>query len=443
METKLARINEIARQRKEERFTSLVHLINTQTLKESHEALKKGKAAGVDEITKEEYEGKLEENIAGLVDRMKRQAYKPQPVRRIYIPKPGKSKYRPLGIPAYEDKLVQKAMAPVLNAIYEADFLNNSYGFRPERGCHDAIKVLGKIIETKQVNYIVEADIKGFFDNVNHDWMMKFLEHRIADNNLLRIIRRFLKAGIMEAGIRYDTPEGTPQGGVISPILANVYLHYSLDLWFEKDFRRRCKGEAYLVRYADDFIVCCKHKQDAEEFVVALKERLAKFNLEVAEEKTRIIKFGRFTDKDNKKNGKGKAETFDFLGFTHYCSYSKQGKFRVKRKTSRKRLNASLHRCKDWLRSNLNLTVKELMPRLRVKLLGHFRYYGVTDNYHALSEFSYHVRRQLYWWCNRRSQGKHYNWEKLNLMLKRQSYPKTKIYVNVYDIRPEMLSYLK
>ena len=248
METQFARITAVAKQKPEEKFTSLVHLINEQSLAESHAKLKAGKASGIDKVTKEEYGRNLETNVRNLVERMKTQAYKPQAARRVYIPKTGKAQKRPLGIPSYEDKLVQKAVAPILNAIYEADFLDCSYGFRPVRGCHDALKVLGKIIETKPVNYIVEADIKGFFDNVDHDWMMKFLAHRIADNNLLRLIRRFLKAGIMEAGIKYDTPEGTPQGGVISPILANVYLHYALDLWFEKIFTRKSRGKVYLVR---------------------------------------------------------------------------------------------------------------------------------------------------------------------------------------------------
>ena len=252
METQFARITEIAKQKPEEKFTSLVHLINEQSLAESHKKLESGKASGIDMVTKEQYGKNLGANIKDLLGRMKRQAYKPQAVRRIYIPKPGKAQQRPLGIPSYEDKLVQKAVAPILNAIYEAEFLDCSFGFRPERGCHDALKVLGKIIEDKPVNYVVEADIKGFFDHVDHDWMIKFLEHRIADKNLLRLIKRFLKAGIMEAGVKYDTPEGTPQGGVISPILANVYLHYVLDLWFERIFSRKSQGKVYLVRYADD-----------------------------------------------------------------------------------------------------------------------------------------------------------------------------------------------
>jgi RNA-directed DNA polymerase len=247
METGLVRIAEIARQNPKERFTALIHHINQETLIECHQMVSGSKASGVDQVTKQAYGENLEANIADLIGRMKRQAYKPQPVRRVYIPKEGSNKMRPLGIPSYEDKLVQKGLARILNTIYEQDFLDCSFGFRPGRGCHDALKVLNHIIERKKVNYIVDADIRGFFDHVDHEWLMKFLELRIADPNLLRLIKRFLKAGVMEAGIVYDTPEGTPQGGLISPILANVYLHYVLDLWFEKVVKKRCQGEAYVV----------------------------------------------------------------------------------------------------------------------------------------------------------------------------------------------------
>ena len=252
MATGLDRIADIAKARPKERFTTLAHLINAHSLKACHWWSDGKKATGVDRVTKEEYEANLDDNLADLVARMKKQAYKPQPVRRVYIPKPGTSKQRPLGIPAYEDKLVQAVLAEILNAIYEADFLDCSYGFRPGRGCHNALATLAAIIEREPVNYIVDADIKGFFDHVDHDWLMKFLGVRIADQNLLRIIARFLKAGVLEAGIRYDTPVGTPQGGVVSPILGNIYLHYSLDLWFHLVVRKSCKGKAFMVRYADD-----------------------------------------------------------------------------------------------------------------------------------------------------------------------------------------------
>lgn len=439
METKLARITEIARQKRNERFTALAHHINLETLKDAHRELKAGKASGIDGVTKGEYGQDLEARVADLVARMKRQAYKPQPVLRVYIPKAGSKGQRPLGLPAYEDKLVQRVMLHILNAIYEADFLNCSFGFRPGRGCHDALKVLGNILETRKVNYVVDADIKGFFDHVSHEWMMKFLEHRIADPNFLRLIARFLRAGVMEAGIKYDIPEGTPQGGVISPVLANIYLHYALDLWFEGIYQKECRGEAYLIRYADDFVCCFQYKEDAEAFLQALKERLAKFNLEIAEDKTAILEFGRFAEENRRKRGKGKPGTFDFLGFTHYCGKSEGGKFRVKRKTSRKKLNASLKRSKKWLRENLTLLAKFLIPKLRSKLLGHYRYYGVTGNLESISNVGDKVKKQLFWWFNRRSQGKHFNWQKFNLFLRLFPLPRAKVYVNMYDINPRYL----
>ena len=252
METKLTRIAEIAKERPNERITGLAHLINQESIKESHRELKARKATGIDDITKEEYEKNLTGNIDLLVDRMKKQAYKPQPVRRVYIPKTGTDKMRPLGIPAYEDKLVQNILNKILNAVFEGDFLDSSFGFRPNRSCHDVLKVLTHIIENRKISYIVDTDIKGFFDHVDHNWLMKFIEHRIADVNIYRLIVRFLKAGVLESGKYSNTEEGTPQGGLISPILGNIYLHYVLDLWFEKVVRRHCKGDAYMVRYADD-----------------------------------------------------------------------------------------------------------------------------------------------------------------------------------------------
>ncbi|MGE5549546.1 MAG: group II intron reverse transcriptase/maturase, partial [Bacteroidota bacterium] len=339
METQLARITEIAKAKPDERFTSLAHLINERTLAESHREMDPRKASGVDGVTKEEYGKDLEANLLGLVARMKRQAYKPQPVRRKYIPKPGTGKMRPLGIPSYEDKLVQAVLAKILNAIYEADFLRCSYGFRPERGAHDGLRALTEIIEKGKVNYIVDADIRGFFDHVDHEWLMKFVAHRIADPNIQRLISRFLRAGVVEAGIVYDTPEGTPQGGVVSPILANIYLHYVLDLWFEKAVKRSCRGAAYMVRYADDFVCCFQHENEARAFLKVLKERLAQFGLEIAEEKTRIIAFGRNVGEQSDEGGR-EPETFDFLGFTHYGGVSRHGKFRVKRRTSKKKYRA-------------------------------------------------------------------------------------------------------
>ncbi|MDD4550190.1 MAG: reverse transcriptase domain-containing protein [Syntrophomonadaceae bacterium] len=293
METQLTRIAEQARENPELRFTTLVHHINKQSLMAAHADMQKRKTTGVDGVSWATYDQNLEANLDDLVARMKRQAYKPQPVKRVFIPKPGSDKKRPLGIPAYEDKLVQNVVASLVNAIYEQDFLGFSYGFRPGRSVHDALKSLNGIIEKRPINYIVDADIKGFFDHVDQKWLIKFLELRIADPNMIRLIVRFLKAGVVEAGIKYDTPEGTPQGGVCSPILANVYLHYVIDLWFYKVVRKSCKGEAHMVRYADDFVCCFQYKEDAHRFYQELQLRLNKFNLEIAEDKSRLIAFGK------------------------------------------------------------------------------------------------------------------------------------------------------
>jgi RNA-directed DNA polymerase len=385
-------------------------------------------------VTKGEYEANLDDNLADLMARMRRQAYKPQPARRVYIPKPGTDKQRPLGIPAYEDKLAQAVLAEILGAIYEVDFLDCSYGFRPGRGCHEALSALARIIEEKPVNYIVDADIKGFFNNVDHDWLLKFLEVRIADPNILRLISRFLKAGVVDAGIRYDTPEGTPQGGGASPILANIYLHYVLDLWFYLVVRKTCRGQAYLVRYCDDFICCFQYEEDARAFYQMLTPRLAKFNLDIADEKTKIIVFGRKAEET--KQGGGKPDTFDFLGFTHYCGTGRKGQFRVKRKTSAKKFRASLLRCKVWLQQNRNLPAVVLMNLMRVKMLGHYRYYGVTDNSRALSLFYLEAQKLLFKWLNRRSQRKSFDFHKFQLFLARYPLPKPQIYVNIYALKP-------
>lgn len=434
METKLVRIAELAKEDPNMKFTSLAHLLNHEFLKRCHHELPSNKATGVNRITKEEYSENLDENIAELITRMKNKGYRPVPVRRTYIPKE-KDKKRPLGIPEHEDKVVQKGMAQILNAIYENDFLDCSFGFRPKRNCHDALKILNVYIEERKVSYIVDVDIKGFFDNVDHQWMMKFLEHRIVDPSFLRIIARFLKGGYMEQGKYYKTDKGTPQGGVISPILANVYLHYVLDLWFEKSVKKHCVGQAYMVRYADDFVCCFQYEKDAQRFYLALKERLNKFKLEVAEEKTKIIPFGRFAEGNCKQKGEGKPPTFDFLGFTHYCSQSKKGKFRVKRKTSKKKMRAKLKDSKTWLKINRHKDMEVIINRLSRSLTGYYNYYCITDNTMTVYRFYNEIIKQLFKWMNRRSQRKSFTWEKFNLFLEKFPLPKPKVKVNIYDLR--------
>lgn len=430
METKLRRIAEVAKSKPNERLTSLIHLINEETLIQCHKEMKTKKSPGIDEVTKETYNYNLEENVKDLVARMKRQAYRPQPSKRIYIPKLGSDAKRPLGLPAYEDKLVQATLAKILNAIYEQDFLECSFGFRPNRGCHDAIKLLDKILNKPNIHYVVDTDIKGFFDNLDHEWMMKFIEHRIQDWGLRRVIAKFLKAGIIEAGIKYDTPQGTPQGGVCSPILANIYLHYVLDLWFDRIVRKCSKGSAYMVRYADDSIFCFQYEEDALKFYQALIRRLKDFGLEISQEKTKIIKLNKGSNDDNDN----KDSSFDFLGFTHYVGKDKNGCNRVKRKTSKKKYRASLLRFKYWIKANRTMPIKQLMKTIKSKIQGHCNYYGITDNLRVVSNFIDECKRLLYKWLNRRSQRRSFNWDKFKLFIKKYPLPRAKLCVRVFDL---------
>ena len=441
METKLIRIAELAKERPDTMFTSLVHLLNEENLKQCHHDLPSGRATGINQITKEEYGENLDENISMLVEKMKRRSYRPVPVRRTYIAKAGSKMKRPLGIPDHEDKIVQRGIAKILNVIYEPIFLDCSFGFRPNRSCHDALKILNVYIEERHTNYIVDVDIKGFFDNVSHEWMMKFLEHKIADRNLLGIIARFLKGGYMEEGKYYKTDVGTPQGGIISPILANVYLHYVLDLWFEKVVRKSCTGQAYMVRYADDFVCCFQSESEAEGFYYDLVARLKKFNLDISEDKTKIMPFGKYTEQNNKRKRKSKPDTFDFLGFTHFCSRNKQGNFRVKRKTSRKKMRVKIKECNKWLKDNRTMDIHKIMERLRRSLIGYFNYYCITDNIRSVRNFVDKVKRLLFKWMNRRSQRKSFSFEKFTLFMKKFPLPTPKTKVNVYELRNE-LSYI-
>ena len=430
--TKLHRIAEKARKEPGFKFTSLYHLMNEELLRGCFMRLRKDAAAGIDKMTKDMYAENLEANLSNLTDRLHRMAYKPQPVRRKYIPKPGSSKQRPLGIPCFEDKLVQSGLVRIMESVYEQDFIEDSYGFRPVRSCHNALKALSEAVENNPTNHIVEADIKGFFDNVNQEWLMKFLAHRIEDKRIQRMVKRFLKAGVSEDGSVTISDDGTPQGGVISPILANIYLHYSLDLWFEKVYRRSCTGFARLIRYADDFVVCFQYKPDAERFREELGKRLGKFGLEVEPTKTKVMEFGRFAVQNAKRRG-GRAETFDFLGLTHYCGTRKDGTgFRMKRATSRKKFIAKLKIFKEWLKKARILKTKELWKTVQAKLKGHYNYYGVTDNLRGIARFGEEVKQLLFKWLNRRGKKNCLNWEKFNEMLKRFPLPKPRIRVSMF-----------
>ncbi|WP_275100535.1 group II intron reverse transcriptase/maturase, partial [Sedimenticola hydrogenitrophicus] len=349
----------------------------------------------------------------------------------VYIPKPGSHKQRPLGIPALEDKLVQTGLVKILQGIYEQDFIDDSYGFRPGRSCHDALRALSQTVEGQPIHYMVEADIKGFFDHVDQEQLMAFISHRIADKRILRYIKRFLKAGINEDGQHRASERGLPQGGSASPLLANIYLHYVLDLWFEKRIKPKCRGYARLIRYADDYVACFQSEREAKEFEAAMAERLEQFHLEIAPEKTKRFEFGAFAQSKAKSRGE-RVATFDFLGFTHYCSRSRDGKrFRMKRLTISKRFTAKLVGYKEWLCANRTLPTDQILKTTAAKLRGHFAYYGVTDNSKSINNFSYLVKQTLFKWLNRRGKRGCYTWEKFNKLLSRYPLPAPRIMVNL------------
>lgn len=428
--TKLLRIAQRARGNPRARFTSLYHLLNEELLRACFRALRANAAPGVDEVTKAEYADDLDARLADLVGRLHRMAYRPQPVRRVYIPKPGTGKLRPIGVPAFEDKLVQAGLVRILEALYEEDFVADSYGFRPGRSCHEALRALGRTIDVGSMGYVVEADIKGFFDSVDRGWLARFLAHRIADKRVLRMIERFLKAGVLEDGTVQVS--GTVQGGVISPLLGNVYLHYTLDLWFERSFRKNCAGKARLIRVADDFVACFEKREDAERFMVALVERLKQFGLEIEPTKTRMLEFGPGAAARAAARGE-KLGTFDFLGFTHYCDTTRNGKrYRVKRKTSAKKFRAKLAALKAWLQRVRHRDTRWIWEQVAVKLRGHYAYYGVTDNFEAIRRFKREVEKLLFKWLNRRGNRRSLTWEQFNLMRKRFPLPRPRLRVTLF-----------
>lgn len=366
METKRQDIRTLSK--RYPKLETLMNRVDKESLIRHHRLQKRNKASGIDKVTKEEYEENLEENIDHLINKLKSFKYRPQPVRRVEIDK-GNGKKRPLGIPVYEDRLVQGAMAEILKEVYEPRFMDCSYGFRPNRKAHDAIKVINDTIMHKKVNYILDCDIKGFFDNVNHEWLMKFLRNDIADPNYLRYIARMLKSGVMIEGRVEDNSVGTPQGGLISPILANVYLHYVPDLWFEKCIKKQLYGEAYLVRYADDFLIMFQYERDAHRVYEAIAKRMEKFGLELSKEKTQILPFGRNC---------ATRETFDFLGFTHFNGKTRNGYYTVGHKISRKKKKQFKSNLKKWVKENLNLPFDEFMKTLNKKITGSINYYSLN-----------------------------------------------------------------
>ena len=408
VELRLARIRHRARTHAKERFDNLFSHLDRELLLWAYEQLEEGKAAGVDGVSMEEYGEGLEGRIDLLLRRLHRGTYRPQPSRRRWIPK-GDGRMRPLGIPTIEDKIVQRGLAALLTEVYEEEFCDFSYGFRPGRGCHTALRGLARHIAHNRVNWVVEADIKGFFDAVDHEWLLRMLAERVSDGRVLRLIRRMLEAGVMEEGRRFVTEVGTPQGGVISPLLANVYLHYVVDLWFSRVVKVRCQGEAYLVRYADDFVACFQYEADARKFRRALDERLGKFHLEIEATKTRVMRFGRFAKRDAEARGE-RVAVFDFLGFTHYCGTSRAGRFKLKWRSSTKRLRAKSRAMRDWLRSNLCMPLAELWQSVNRRLRGHYAYFNVSDNWSGVMEYRRRAEAALFWALNRRSQSRSFNW---------------------------------
>jgi len=429
----LERVRQVAVRDKQVRFTTLLHHVyNIDHLRRAYYALKREAAPGIDGETWQHYGEALEENLRDLSGRLARGAYRAKPVKRAYIAK-ADGRQRPLGIPTLEDKLVQRTMVEVLNTIYETDFLGFSYGFRPRRSPHQALDALYTGLLTQKVNWVLDLDIRGFFDAIDREWLEKFVEHRIADQRVVRLIQKWLNAGVLEDGTRTWSETGTPQGGSISPLLANVYLHYTFDLWAHRWRKTHAHGDLVVVRYADDIIVGFQHRADAERFLTELRERLAKFGLELHPEKTRLLEFGPFAAENRRRAGKGKPETFNFLGFTHICGKKRNGRFTVVRQTIRKRVQAKLSEVKAELRRRLHDPVPVVGTWLRQVVGGHVRYYGVPMNSPAIALFRFRVGWLWYRALERRSHTGHVSWERMRRLVERWL-PPARIY-HPYPLR--------
>ena len=408
----LERIRQAARQRRKEKFTALLHHISMELLRLSFFALKKDAAAGVDGLTWQDYEADLERNLEDLHDRVHSGAYRAMPSRRHYIPKPD-GRQRPIAIAALEDKIVQRATAAVLNAIYETDFIGFSYGFRPGRSQHDALDALMVGVSSTKVNWILEVDVRSFFDEVSQEWLVRFLEHRIADPRIIRLIRKWLRAGVLEDGVVTVSDKGTGQGSVISPLLANIYLHYSFDLWAERWRRREATGDMIIVRYADDIVVGFERDDDARRFWAAMRERLQEFSLSLHPDKTRLIEFGRHAAANRERRGLGKPETFDFLGFKLFCGTTRRGRFLLKRRSRSDRMKAKLKEVGGQLRQRMHQPIPEQGRWLGQVVAGYYAYHAVPTNWAALAAFRYEVIRRWRWTLGRRSEKGALIWERM------------------------------
>jgi len=415
----LERVREAARKNSPERFTALLHHVTVDLLRKAYYKLNPKAAPGVDEVTWKEYGQGVEERLADLHERVHSGRYRAKPSKRIYLPKPD-GKQRPIGIAAMEDKIVQQAVGWVLEQIYEEDFLGFSYGFRPGRSAHGALDAIWVAITQRKVNWVVDADVRSFFDNLNHGWMKKFLEHRIGDRRILRLIQKWLRAGVSEEGEWSETVVGTPQGAVISPLLANIYLHYVLDLWVQRWRKQEAKGEVIMVRYADDFILGFQYREEAERFLDALKARMQQFGLEIHSEKTRLIEFGRFAMANRERRGEGKPETFEFLGFTHIGALTRNGRFTVKRLSMAKRLRRKIQEVSGKLREIRHAPVPEQGHWLRQVIQGYFNYHAIPGNRRALDAFRTLLARAWFRSLRTRSQkARHLTWDRMQVVISR------------------------
>ena len=415
----LARVREAALRDRKTRFTALLHHISPERLRCAFLGIEKNAAPGPDGVTWQQYAANLDGNIRDLHDRLCRGAYRAKPSRRAYIPK-SDGRQRPLGVAVLEDKIIQRAVVEVLNAIYEVDFLGFSYGFRPGRSQHEALDALAVGIRMRKVSWVLDCDIRGFFDTIDHEWMLRFVEHRIADRRILRLVKSWLKAGVMVEGKRKATDEGTPQGASISPLLANIYMHYVLDLWVQQWRKKSARGEVIIVRWADDFVVGFQYQQDAQRFQYELRQRLQRFSLQLHPEKTRLLRFGRFARRDCRRfDGMRKPETFAFLGFTHYCGTNRNGKFQVERRTIRTRMTSKLHAVKAELRKRMHDPIPEQGKWLRAVVTGYSNYHAVPGNWRAVGAFKTQVARIWYRLLRRRSQKTRLNWERMSRLVDR------------------------